>query len=315
MRDSHRAHSRHPRDDRERPLKLRLGDEAAAAVYRRKPRGVTRGGDVERRGPNANPIERDDQHAIARERTQRDEHVGAIAAGGAQLAEDPLPEGNLLQPFRALAHVGCADRLGQPRGIDWLLIDAPDLPRGVVRQIGAGEQAGPETSRPGRGRHAVGVDVDPSQGHRQVERGAIERHRADVPLAKRAGSRGRQRLEPIGARRGIRHPQAQDKRTPRRIELSDGVVERRDPALVHLEQLLDESIRTRHFFAHDRFPHRHDVITLGRGNDTVGAHAQAARERRERRRGPLVEPRQQQRVIGEELQRLIVERRQAVAQE
>ena len=62
------------------------------------------------------------------------------------------------------------------------------------------------------------------------------------------------------------------------------------------------------------FPQR-DGRVAARRHDAVALHAQAAGERRERRRRPLVDPLEQQRMIREERQRPIVERGEAEAQQ
>ena len=173
-------------------------------------------------------------------------------------AEQPLAERDLVEPLGAHAHVDRSDRLDQPGRVDRFLVDAAQLARRIVGQIAAGEHARPEAARGGRRRRAVGIGLDARQRHRQVVGRAAERQRPQVRLAVGADAE-RQRLEALGARRGIRHPEAEREGAARRIELADDVVEIRQPSVVQLEQLLDEPIRARHLLEDHALPQRRDV--------------------------------------------------------
>ncbi len=141
-----------------------------------------------------------------------------------------------------------------------------------------------------------------------------ERKDLDLPFAIRVFSDGRQRLEPIRAERRVSHPQAERKRRVRGIELADAVVEARQPPFVAGEQLAHEAIRTRHLLADCRLPQRRCGVAAWR-NDAAGADVEAAGKDGKGGGRPLVQERHDARMLGEVLQRLVIEPGETVAQQ
>ena len=99
------------------------------------------------------------------------------------------------------------------------------LARRVVGQFAGREDARPEAARRRRPRRAVGLRPTRASAS-STDRTTRGRTAAcfRCALAERADAVD-QRLEPIGARRRVRHPQAERERAARRIELADDVVE------------------------------------------------------------------------------------------
>src|SRR5262249_19779861 len=143
---------------------------------------------------------------------------------------------------------------------------------------------------------------------------AAEWQHARVPLANLAETGTGERLEAIETRRGVRDPHAQRERAARRIERSNRAVEKRKPAVGGLEEREHETDSAREFLADGGFPGRHGIGAAG-GQDAVVVNLEATGEGREDRRLPLVEPRQDRRVAAEKLERLVVQRQQAVTEE
>ena len=314
LRGVERGDHRRARQNREPALELRLRFEPAAPVERAEARRVAGRLRVRRRRTDADAFERPHQHAIPAQPAHRHQDIRARRRVGR--AKQPLAERDLVEPIGAHAHVDRSNRLDQPGGVDRFLVDGAPLARRIVREIAAAERARPEAARGGRHRRAVGSGLDARERHRQVVGCAAERQCPQMRLAVGADAE-RQRLEALGSRRRIRHPEAERERAAGRIELADDVVEIRQPSVVQLEQLLDEPIRARHLLEDHALPQRGDVVPIeGAGrNDTVVRDPQAGGEGPEGGRRSLVDPLEQLRVIREKPERRIVERREPEAEE
>src|SRR5919197_2043156 len=108
------------------------------------------------------------------------------------------------------------------------------------------------------------------------------------------------------------------------IEVAGKVVEIGQAAFASLEERNEKPLRTRRPLADDRLPQRCDLVTLtlrvpsfggAGGHDAVSANADRCGEDRKGGRGALVDSPDQRFMVGEELQRLIVQRRQAMAEQ
>src|SRR5258708_40272572 len=86
------------------------------------------------------------------------------------------------------------------------------------------------------------------------------------------------------------------------------------PPAIRFEELLEKLVRSFELLADDRFPRRGRAVAA-RYDDTPVANVHAFAERRKRRGRTLDDPREQRCVAGKELQRLVVHRREAVADE
>ena len=140
---------------RERALKLRLRVEPAAAVERAEAGGLPRGRRVHRRRADADALERQHQHAVARERAERDAARRRDRRVGG--AEHALAERELIETVAALRarRPGRWPRPATPRRSDPRRRCAAGRPASSGRSLPA-EDARPEAARRGRGRRAVG---------------------------------------------------------------------------------------------------------------------------------------------------------------
>ena len=286
---------------------------------------MSRRGGVQRRRLHANPIERQDQHAVLRQSPDRHRRRGHVLDG--RHGESPLRERDPIEMFDALPDVRVTEPFRQPRRVERRVVGAFRSRRDVVGQIGIREHTGPERARRGRGRSSVFLHLEAHHRHGEIPRGAAIGHGAKPPVSEGAESDTRQDLESFEALRRIVHPQPEHEGAASGIEVTDDVVQIRDATFSELEQRGQEPLGPRDFFTDDRFPQRADVVapTLRRlpcvsrpgrragRDDTVPVNTDAFGEHAKGRRRTLVQMRDERRVVGEKLQRLVVQRRQAVA--
>ena len=126
------------------------------------------------------------------------------------------------------------------------------------------------------------------------------------PLVVPAHTRRGQRPESLDSLILIGQPQAEGKRGRRRRRRIDRVVQIRQSPVVLAKQLPDERVWCGHRGVNRRFPQGNGALTTRR-HDSSLMNPQVVAKCGKRRRSPLVQVRQQRRVLDKVVQRLIVE--------
>ena len=306
-----RPHSRQPRDQRQGSLELPQRDERPIAIERRQLLRPPRRRGIDKCAPHAHLLDRQHQHAVAREGADRRQDV----AGGGSIgpAECPLAERELIEPLASGSRVPGCDRFSEPGGIDRTIVNQRLGVRRGRRQFAPVERPAPPRSHRGERRRPVQTHLDARQHRADIVERPGERQPRGLPLRERGPVHQGQGLEPLHPYGGILDPQAERERRPRCIHLRDGIVEIREASFVLTVEQADERCRPIQFFADHRFPQRRRVGAAGR-NHPVRVNAQAAAESGVDRRIVLVQAREHRRVIGQILQRLVVERRETMAE-
>ncbi len=123
---------------------MKLGErrKAAAPVGRCHAARVPGSGDVYGGIGDAEPIERQPQHRVPRERAQGDQEVCPVAI--ADSSKCTLPGTELIEAIASLRHVAGGDRLSEPRGVDRIVLTVLRPGRAGGCKVVACEGPGPQ---------------------------------------------------------------------------------------------------------------------------------------------------------------------------
>ena len=318
-------HSRAVRafDDPERGLVAGDGRPAKRkGPDRAEPRRVLRGFCERARLRRAQPLEREHQRRKRREPAKCGR--GRRRIGRRPLAEHALREQDRVETPAPERKGDARDARGEPRGVNRRRLAVARrfarLHRGerhVDRRVVV-KHALPDAADHGPGRLAAFV-----HGNRREQHGPVEqrpREWVDGRLPAAVGEGLEKRAQSIVARGG-RQVQPERKPLPRRVQVRDRIIKKRELAVVVAEDPLDERRGAAGIDARQRRPQWLRVRS-SRDQHAAAAHVNAAAERREERRllahlkeGFPIGPQPREGLVVQRGQAVVEQRRAAVVED